>query len=333
MGLSLDGEALSPEEIEELLASSAGLQLLRGRWVEVDPERLGDMLEHYRDIEARARTEGLGFAEAARLLAEMEGAEADGALGERPSWAGVRPGAWLSEVLQGLRDPAGLAPIRRSSRLRADLRPYQEIGVRWLRLLSQLGLGACLADDMGLGKTLQVLALLALETKSRRQRQGPSLLVAPASLLHNWAAEAERFAPSLSIFVAHPSAVPTRELKALDPARLEGVDLVVTSYASLLRLPWLQETSWRYVVLDEAQAIKNPSTRQTRAAKKLEGRARIALTGTPVENRLGDLWSIFDFLNPGLLGSAKSFRTYVKDWRSGPRVPTPRSAPSSSPTS
>src|SRR5439155_21845805 len=128
-----------------------------------------------------------------------------------------------------------------------------------------------------------------------------SLLVAPASLLANWAAEIERFAPSLRALIAHPSAMTGAELKALDRDRIAGVDLVITSYGSLLRVPALLDTPWRIAVLDEAQAIKTPGARQTKAAKAIDARSRIALTGTPVENRLGDLWSIFDFLNPGLL--------------------------------
>ncbi len=315
VGLSLDGETLTPAEIEQILASSAGLTMLRGRWVEVDPERLEALLQRYRRLQTEAERTGLDFAEAARLLAESAGdedADADAA-----SWAGVAPGAWLRGVLHCLRNPQALDPLRPGRGFRARLRPYQEVGVRWLRLLSTLGLGACLADDMGLGKTLQVLALLHIE-KRRGEGPSPNLLVAPASLLHNWAAEAERFVPSLKLFVAHPSAMPSKELKALDPARLEGVDLVVTSYASLLRLPWIADVSWRHVVLDEAQAIKNPGTRQAKASKALSARSRIALTGTPVENRLGDLWSIFDFLNPGLLGSARAFTRWVKELEKRP---------------
>ena len=310
--LAMGGEALQPQEIEDLLASSAGLRLLRGTWVEVDPQRLGKMLEHFRGVEARARAEGLGFAEAARLVATAGSDERADLDLESPAWVGVRPGPWLANVLEGLRRPDALEPLRPGRLLRADLRPYQEVGVRWLRLVAGLGLGACLADDMGLGKTLQVLALLALEKRGRKEAAPPSLLVAPASLLHNWAAEAERFTPSLRLLIAHASAMPSRELQALDANQLDGIDLVVTSYATLLRLERLQQIDWRWVILDEAQAIKNPAARQTRVVKGLAARARIALTGTPVENRLTDLWSIFDFLNPGLLGSAKAFRAYVK---------------------
>src|SRR6185369_6508217 len=128
----------------------------------------------------------------------------------------------------------------------------------------------------------------------------------------NWASEIERFAPGLKALVAHPSAMPAAELKSLEPARLRGIDLVITSYGSLLRLPWIAGVPWRLAVLDEAQAIKNPDAKQTRAVKQLKAGARLALTGTSVENRLSDLWSIFDFVNPGLLGTAKQFTGFAK---------------------
>src|SRR5207253_5291318 len=138
----------------------------------------------------------------------------------------------------------------------ATLRPYQQVGVRWLYLLAKLGLGACLADDMGLGKTIQILSLLLILKRQTAGQPQPSLLVAPASLLANWTAEIERFAPGLRALVAHPSAMSGDELKSLAPGKLADVDLVITSYGSLLRIPWLAETSWRLAILDEAQAIK-----------------------------------------------------------------------------
>src|SRR5206468_7024251 len=153
---------------------------------------------------------------------------------------------------------------------------------------------------MGLGKTIQVLALLLLHKRQRREGP-PHLLVVPASLLANWQAEIERFAPSLSTLVAHPSAMTTRELAELGGADLGATNLVITTYGTLARVDALRAREWSLVILDEAQAIKNPGTRQTQAVKALKARARIALTGTPVENRLGDLWSIYDFLDPGLL--------------------------------
>jgi non-specific serine/threonine protein kinase len=303
MTVTLDGRALDADEIAALLAGKEGLQWIRGQWVEVDRDRLERLIARFQGIEDAA-ADGLPFAQAMRLLA---GASLDDAVPADPDWAEVVAGDWLAELLQGLRSPEGLAAISPGPALRATLRPYQEAGVRWLHLLARLGLGACLADDMGLGKTIQVLALLLTLERTR-----PSLLVAPASLLANWQQEAERFTPTLRCLIAHPSAMPQDELRALDGGRLAGVDLVITSYGTLMRLPRLQETRWHLVVADEAQALKNPSAKQTKAVKKLLAEARIALTGTPVENRLADLWSIFDFTHPGLLGSQKAFGNFTK---------------------
>ena len=307
MEVTLDGEKLSASEVKSLLAQTHGLSLLRGRWVEVDRERLERMMAQYQQAERLASDRGLTFAEAMRLLSGA--AVTEDATEADPEWSAVAAGPWLAETLRGLRSPDGLSRLDLGDGLCGTLRPYQEVGLRWLHLLSRLGLGACLADDMGLGKTIQVLALLL--ARDRKDRL-PSLLVAPASLLANWTAEIERFAPGLRAIVAHPSAMPPGELKALLPDRLADVDLVITSYGSLLRTPWITTTSFDLAILDEAQAIKNPGAKQTRAAKQLSARARIALTGTPIENRLGDLWSIFDFINPGLLGSAREFSAYTK---------------------
>jgi non-specific serine/threonine protein kinase len=312
MEVTLDGERLTAAEIRELLEKSDGLALVRGRWVEVDPERLRCMLEHFREVERTAAENGLGFREAARLLAGADLVAADAPDDARVEWSQVVAGPWLAEALKGLRSPEGLARIDPGAALRATLRPYQQVGVRWLYLIAKLGLGACLADDMGLGKTMQVLALLLVLKRQTAGRQQPSLLVAPASLLANWASEIERFAPGLKAFIAHPSALPAAELKSVEPERLLGVDLVITSYGSLLRMPWIAEADWQLAVLDEAQAIKNPDAKQTRTVKSLKAKVRFALTGTPIENRLGDLWSIFDFVNPGLLGSSKEFANFVK---------------------
>ncbi|MFO1294204.1 MAG: DEAD/DEAH box helicase [Rubrivivax sp.] len=323
VALTLDGERLTSAEIEALLAASAGLQLIRGRWVEVDGARLGRLLARWRAVEQRAAADGLPFAEAMRLVAGAglgddgeEGEEGESGDGARArDWAEVSAGGWLAETLRGLRRPEGLAQVDPGPALKATLRPYQQAGLRWLYLLTCLGLGACLADDMGLGKTIQTLALL-LVLQQEGARNGkprtPSLLVAPASLLANWAAEAEHFAPGLRVLVAHPSVLPAPQLRALDAAALAAADLVVTSYATLLRLPALAQQRWRLVVADEAQAIKNPGAKQTRQLKSLHADARIALTGTPVENRLGDLWSLFDFTHPGLLGSQQVFADFTR---------------------
>jgi len=303
MEVTLDGQALTADEIAALLAGTEGLQWIRGQWVEVDRDRLASLIARFQGVEDAAG-DGLPFGQAMRLLS---GAALDDAAPADPDWSEVVAGVWLADLLQGLRSPEGLAAVTPGPALRATLRPYQEAGVRWLHLLARLGLGACLADDMGLGKTIQVLSLLLTLERPR-----PSLLVAPASLLANWQAEAERFTPSLRCLVAHPSAMPQEALRAVDPEQLSGVDLVITSYGTLMRLPKLQEACWHLVVADEAQALKNPAAKQTKAVKKLKADARIALTGTPVENRLADLWSIFDFTHPGLLGSQKAFGDFTK---------------------
>ncbi len=317
--LALGDQVLTPEEWKKIMDSGGGLVFVKGRWVEADPEKLAQALEHWKRVEARAGREGISFLEGMRLLA---GAPADLAgeekLEEVRDWAFVNAGKWLSQVLEGLRDPEGLDGRMRTGNFRGTLRPYQETGLKWLWFLSNLGLGGCLADDMGLGKTIQVLALLlALKERDKgKKRAGkPSLLVLPASLLANWKAEMRRFAPDLRGLFLHRSEMEKKALDAVEknPGRaLAGKDVVLTTYGMLVRQAWLAEVKWRLVVLDEAQAIKNPSTRQARAAKKLQAEARIALTGTPVENRLGDLWSLFDFLCPGLLGSAQKFKRFVK---------------------
>jgi hypothetical protein len=312
MEVTLDGETLTAAEIKQLLAGSDGLSLVRGRWVEIDRERLTRMIEHFTEVERAAGEHGLQFGEAMRLLAGAGAVgDADG-LPDDAEWAQVSAGPWLAETLKGLRSPEGLAQVEPGAALRGSLRPYQQVGVRWLYLLARLGLGACLADDMGLGKTIQILALLLVLKQQGNGDPRPSLLVAPASLLANWAAELERFAPSLRALIAHPSALPAAELKNITPERLRETDLVITSYGTLLRIAWMADTSWRLVILDEAQAIKNPDAKQTRMAGKLNAQTKFALTGTPVENRLGDLWSIFNFVNPGLLGSAKEFTAFTK---------------------
>ncbi len=309
MEVTLEGAPLDDQEIAALLSGTDSLVLLRGAWVEVDRKRLDRAISQFKEAQDRAERDGITFAEAMRLLAGVAVAGDDGDPAAA-DWSRVTAGPWLAETLRALRAPDGMA-VDPGPSLKGSLRPYQKAGVQWLHLLSGLGLGACLADDMGLGKTIQVLALL-LARSDKEGASAPSLLVAPASLLANWAEEIDRFAPSLKAQVIHPSAMTADEIKQVTPDRLQGLDLAITSYGSLLRMSALVETRWSLVVLDEAQAIKNPNAKQTRAAKALQSQARIALTGTPVENHLGDLWSIFDFINPGLLGTASQFRTYTK---------------------
>ncbi|MDP2791355.1 MAG: DEAD/DEAH box helicase [Rectinemataceae bacterium] len=357
VGVALGDETLTEKELKEILAGGAGLFLLKGKWVEVDPDRLSEALAHWKKVEKRVGADGISFVEGMRLLA---GAPVDLGSTEKESvrqWSFVDSGSWLKDTLASLRSPAAIEAVKPGAELLATLRHYQESGLRWLWLLSRMGLGACLADDMGLGKTIQVLALLLLVKKESAKEsvkesarkpakaaaketseeaaenavkaaQNPSLLVLPASLLANWKAEMERFTPSLRARFVHPSMTPKGSAcsdaagavagtaagaVAGDPGLvdLRDVDLVVTTYGMLLRQPWIESAAWNLVILDEAQAIKNPGSRQTKAVKKLRARARIALTGTPVENRLSDLWSLFDFLCPGLLGSSTRFKEFA----------------------
>jgi hypothetical protein len=325
VGVALDGEPLGEAEIQQLLASAGGLVRLKGKWVELDRAKLAAALAHWQTVASRARGGGLSFFEGMRLLAGA-GLERDVAAdlpeGAR-DWTGLTAGPGLEATLNRLAShDARQVPI--PPELRAELRPYQRGGLGWLHFLAQLGLGACLADDMGLGKTVQVIALLlALKGEQNPGDKGaakpaPSLLVVPASLIANWKAEIERFAPSLTYAIAHPSERPAGK-EDLSAGDVEGCDLVITTYGMLGRQQWLRERDWRLAVLDEAQAIKNAGTRQARAAKELRAACRIAMTGTPVENRLSDLWSLFDFLNPGLLGSAKAFARLVKKMEAPPK--------------
>ena len=321
MEVTLDGENLSAAEIKRLLAQTDGLAFIRGKWVELDHERLSRTLEQFEAIERDAADKGLSFGEAVRMLAGA-GISGDATAGQADAdWSQTVAGPWLAETLEDLRRPGGPARVDPGQSLKGTLRPYQHAGVQWLHLLARLRLGACLADDMGLGKTIQVLSLLLVLRSEASSVRKPSLLIAPASLLANWASEIARFAPSLKAIVVHPSAMPAEKLKADGEVSLTDVDLVITSYGFLARLPRLTATSWRLAVLDEAQAIKNPAAKQTQTVKRLRADTRIALTGTPIENRLGDLWSIFDFINPGLLGSSKQFSTFVKRLEEQPQNP------------
>jgi len=314
--VALGDATLSPEELAALLDGEDGLVLLKGQWVEVDREKLQNAIDHWQALQQQAKDGEISFIEGMRLLAGTStDLRHDEQTEEERHWVHVAAGEAMREVLAGLRDPQRLDDVDAGSVFRGTLRPYQLEGLAWLHFLTGLGLGACLADDMGLGKTIQVLALLLCGSHGESDRPRPSLLVVPASLLGNWHNEAKRFAPSLKLLFLHPAETDRETLAKIAESpenHLAETDLVVTTYSMLTRQEWLLEQNWRMVILDEAQAIKNPATRQAKAAKKLSAHARIVLTGTPVENRLGDLWSLFDFLNPGLLGSAPVFKRFVK---------------------
>ena len=290
MEVTLDGERLTAAEISQLLAGSDGLHLVRGRWVEVDREKLARMLDEFRSVEKAAAANGLTFAEAMRMLA---GANVlDKGVVDPPL-----PTGRASSPAPGWRDARGaaasgaLARVEPGDALKATLRPYQQVGVRWLHLLvvarprrlpgRRHGPGQ---DDPGAGAAAGAQA-------PSRTGGGRACSSRPASLLANWASEIERFAPSLKALVAHPSAMPAAELRTLGQERLADVDLVITSYGSLLRVPGLLKVAWHFAVLDEAQAIKNPGAKQTRAAKQLDATrasrspARRSRTGSAICGR------------------------------------------------
>lgn len=315
---ALEGDPLTPEELEKLLSTETGLVSLRGRWVEVHGHKLHQVLDHWQRVQ-NAVGEGLiGFLDGMRLLAKYvprDQAEAAAPEDSVEEWSEVIAGHRLAEVLEQMRSPGEVEP---PPGLKATLRPYQRQGLAWLHFMTRLGLGACLADDMGLGKTLQVIALLLLR---QPQSVRPALLVVPASLLGNWQSELARFAPDLRALVAHSSQMdkPTLARLVRNPAAaLRGRDVMITTYTFLQRTPEWQQHEWGLLILDEAQAIKNPSSGAALAVKQVQAQGRIALTGTPVENRPGDLWSLFDFLNPGLLGTASAFAAVIKQCATRP---------------
>ncbi|MCX6119679.1 MAG: DEAD/DEAH box helicase [Proteobacteria bacterium] len=313
--LTLEGISVSAAEWQEILKSTSGLVSINGKWVEIDQERLNQVLDHWHSVQKSVAEDGVSFADAMRLLAgasSLAGGLDTGPAGAASGdWQQVVAGDWLAKTLTELNHPSASAEADPGTSLKANLRPYQKSGVQWLWRLHHLRLGACLADDMGLGKTIQILSLLLLIKKQTKQSH--AILVVPTSLIHNWLAEAEKFAPSLKLFVLHPSSLSRSDDDIKSKQKINTADLTITTYGLLSRYEWLSDIVWDLAVLDEAQAIKNPGAKQTAAAKSLQARHRIALTGTPVENRLSDLWSIFDFICSGLLGNAKSFSKFIKD--------------------
>jgi SNF2 family DNA or RNA helicase len=323
--LAVGDQVLSAEELDELAAMKVPLVRIRGQWVELDDRHLTAALKFL-----TGKRSGMMTA-AEVLLTGVHGAADDVPL------TAVDADGWLGDLLSGQADRR-LAPMATPGSFRGELRPYQQRGLAWLSFLGELGLGAVLADDMGLGKTVQLLALVASRAEHSPDgcdiqpviagsmshssasaggpggpaggpggpAGGPTLLVCPMSLVGNWQREAARFAPDLRVHVHHGA-----ERLAGDElaAALAGADLVITTYGIATRdRAALGQVTWTRVVCDEAQAIKNHGTAQARAVRALPASARIALTGTPVENQLSELWSIMEFANPGLLGSVQAFR-------------------------
>ncbi len=308
--VAMGGQVLTPEELARILGSDAPLISLKGQWVEIDRAKLRDALDRWQKAAAASRN-GIPFHIGLRMMSGIGGtageAEEFTASGD---WVAFEGGARMHELLAKLRDPAQhLDDATPVPGLKATLRPYQHTGVNWLHFLGGMGLGACLADDMGLGKTIQVIALMLLRRAARKEPR-PSLLIVPASLLGNWRRELEKFAPDMEFLIAHRSDQDTAAMKKLTAGTHRALGrntVVLTTYTMLGKLDAFSEIDWDIAALDEAQAIKNAGTGQARSVKKLRAAFRLALTGTPIENRLADLWSLFDFINPGLLGSPQDF--------------------------
>lgn len=299
--LEVDGVMLTHEEIQELLNQTEGLALLKGKWVEVNHEKLNKLLEEMENV-----PENLTFREAMQL--EMGSNKVLPDVG-----AIVSNGTWLSKMLLDLKNPRRIRSIMVPKTFHAELRPYQKSGYTWLNYMNQLGFGACLADDMGLGKTVQVLAYL--EKVRKTNKNAHALLIVPASLLGNWKKEKDKFAPEMEVCILHGQS----SSRLAETVREKLPFLTITTYGMVAKMEVLKEKTWDCLILDEAQAIKNPVTKQTREIKKLKSNMRIAMTGTPIENDLTNLWSLFDFLNHGLLGSSKEFRDFCKGLEENPQ--------------
>jgi len=292
--LSLGDESLSLAELQELAKRKSPLVKVRGQWVHLNAQEIQAALDFWRKKAAA------GITARETLHLALGGVKTPGDI----PFAGLAAEGWVGDLLAQLQGQATFDELPVPEDFCGILRPYQVRGYSWLNFLKQWGLGACLADDMGLGKTVQTLALIARERQADCQE--PALLVCPTSVVGNWQKEAARFTPQLPVLVHHGGA--RARGKAL-AQKVRKYAMVISSYALLYRdFELLKEITWSGVILDEAQNIKNPETKQARAARALPAGYRLALTGTPVENNVGDLWSIMEFLNPGFLGSQMEFK-------------------------
>ncbi len=292
--VALGGQALTHEELEALAQQKTGLVRMRGQWVQLDAQEIAAAVRFWNQ-----RTE-----EKAPLRDVVRMALGAGTGPGGLAIDGVQATGWVEEFLARLNGQGASEMVPVPAGFAGTLRPYQQRGYAWMEFLRQWGLGACLADDMGLGKTAQTLALILRQWKEGDKR--PTLIVCPTSVVGNWQKEAQRFTPELPVMVHHGLG----RIKGTDfQKEAETQAIVLSSFALLHRdFEMLKEVFWAGLILDEAQNIKNPETKQARAARSLPADYRIALTGTPVENHVGDLWSLMEFLNPGFLGSQAEFR-------------------------
>ena len=292
--VALGDVKLTRRELQALARSKTPLVRVRGQWVEMNADEIKQALDFWR----KRGKEKTTVRDVIRMAVGAE-VTPDGF-----AFDGVKASGLIAELLEQLDGQAEFAELEPPPGLDATLRPYQLRGYSWLSFLRQWGLGACLADDMGLGKTIQTLALIQRDWREEPGR--PVLLICPTSVANNWRKEAARFTPDLPVLIHHG---PGRKRDAAFKRLAQKHALVVSSYGLVHRdAEFLRKVSWRGVVLDEAQNIKNPQTLQAKAARSLEADYRVALTGTPVENNVGDLWSIMEFLNPGFLGTQAAFK-------------------------
>ena len=294
--LTIGGQSISKDEFDRLVALNTPLVEINGEWVEL---RSQDIRAAQNFFASRKDQPALSLEDALRI------STGDTQMIEKLPVVSFEASGALEDLINTLNGNRTLEAIAAPAGFRGALRPYQARGVGWLSFLEQWSLGACLADDMGLGKTIQLIAFL-LHLQEQNSLNQPTLLVCPTSVLGNWEREVKKFGPSLKVLQHHGDGRP----KGKDFAKsVKGKQLVITSYALVQRdLKDLQTVAWQGIVLDEAQNIKNPEAKQSQAVRQLEAQFRIALTGTPVENRLSELWSILDFLNPGYLGPKNFFQ-------------------------
>ena len=304
--IALGDRVLTVRELQALAKLKAPLVKSRGQWVEVNDAEIRAALDFW-----KKNPQGEASLREVLKLAVGASEKANGVDVE-----GLNAAGWIGELISRLKDKTGFEELPAPDGFSGTLRPYQFRGYSWLASLRQWGIGACLADDMGLGKTVQTLALIqhdleqvkeqVEEQVDGRKTQKPVLLVCPTSVINNWKKEAARFTPELSVMVHHGT---SRKKEEEFKKEATNHAIVISSYGLLQRdAKFLEGVPWAGVVLDEAQNIKNPETKQAKAARALEADYRIALTGTPAENNVGDLWSIMEFLNPGFLGSQAGFK-------------------------
>ncbi|PLR94479.1 DEAD/DEAH box helicase [Bacillus sp. T33-2] len=302
---SMNGVDLSEDEFQRLVNEKRRLVYLRGKWVKLDP----GFIRQIQDLMKKADKEGLHI----RDLLQQELPDPEGAVEDDNAFEDPRAFARIQielnrhwkQMMKQLSHTKEIPEAPLPAGLNGELRPYQKLGLNWLLFLRRYGFGACLADDMGLGKTIQLISYL-LSVKEQESGSGPALIICPTSVLGNWQKEIERFAPDLNLYL-HYGSNRLKDDEFLEKAK--GSDIVLTSYGlTHLDQEELKSLSWSTVAIDEAQNIKNAETKQSRAVRSLKGQHHIALTGTPMENRLSELWSIFDFTNHGYLGSAGQFQ-------------------------